>query len=712
MNDNQKTISHILYLEEEYSKQSIFLEDEVYSIGRYSDSSIRLNSQEVSRHHATLIKKKFTDYQSFYLLIDGDLQGKRSQNGILVNGKPTIRHQLKHGDVIFFGGKNIRAIYQIQELHKANINSQEQLSQNDSEVFFDLPITNLNFSRQQLQNTLISSEQNIKETLKKSDLTRLSSFPELCPNPIIEIDWQGNITYLNPAAKLNFDDLSILKLKHSLLSGLIPNRQNLQGKLLTREIKINEKIFEQYIHYLSENDLIRSYIFDITKRKQSEEMLRYHSLHDSLTGLPNRDFFYQELNTLLDLADKNNEKIALLFVDLDRFKNINDTLNHHVGDKLLQSFTYRVLSCLSTDIFVSRWGGDEFTLIIKNFHTREEVEKIAISIKNSLKEPFSLLNYTLHITASIGISIYPQDAKNSDILINNADAALYRAKEQGRNNYKFYLSPVNQEKTFLLQLENSLYQALENNQFFLCYQPQINIATGKIHGLETLIRWEHPELGLISPSKFIPLAEETGLIIPIGEWVLETACRQNKAWQNAGLPSLRVAINLSPLQFQQDNFTEMVIKVLEKTKLDPQFLELEITESILMQDVESANKIINELLDIGVTFSLDDFGTGYSSLGYLKKFPFHTIKIDQSFIQDLSNNQKDLAIISAVVTIAKGFNMIVIAEGVETEEQLNFLKNLDCKIIQGMLFSGPLKTEDIPLFIQNNNVSQILTSIL
>ena len=536
------------------------------------------------------------------------------------------------------------------------------------------------------------------------DASKFYSFPELCPNPIIEVDYNGNITYSNPTAKLNFKNLSVLNLEHPLLCGLAVNQEDLYGKVLTREVQIEDQIFEEYIHYLSEHHLIRIYIFDITKRKQSEEMLRYQSLHDSLTGLPNRDFFYQQLTLLLQQRkDKHNQPIALLFIDIDHFKKINETLNHGIGDRLLKEITSRLLDCLNENIFTSRWGGDEFTLILSELKEIENVETIAKTINDSFKKPFYIDNHTVYTSASIGISFYPKDAHNEDTLIRNADTALYRAKELGRNNYQFYLSHLNQEASFLFKLENSLHKALENNQLSIVYQPQVNISTGKIHGVEALLRWYHPDFGEISPSKFIPLAEETGLIIPIGEWVLETVCHQNKMWQNAELPLIKTAVNLSALQFQQDNFTDVVITILEKSQINPQCLELEITESILMQDVKSANLIINNLLDHGVSFSLDDFGTGYSALGYLKKFPFHTIKIDKSFIKDLNNNKKDLALISAIITLADGFDMTVIAEGIETKAQLDLVKNLGCEIVQGRLLSYPLKAQDFPCFLRNNS---------
>lgn len=698
MNNEAQKTHHILYLQEGEFQQTIYLEKEIYSIGRHSENSIRLYSHQISRQHATLIKKNSVNNQFFYMLIDGNLQEKRSQNGILVNGKKKINHELKHGDIIVFGTEEVKAVYQIKE--DSDIDDEVDFDSLETQNNLEIEENELQFTRDELENTLIIEEQNLNHKLKNADLSKLASFSELSPNPIIELDFLGNITYLNPAANLKFENLLTLKLKHPLLLGLNFNNQGKQGKLLIREVKIQESLFEQYIHYLSEDNQIRIYIHDITERKQAEYKLRYQAFHDSITGLPNRDYFYEKLTSLIVEYNQRQKTFAILFIDLDRFKNINDSLSHLIGDQLLEAFAYRLLSCINKNCFLARWGGDEFTLIIQNFNQWKEVEDFVKIIMDKLKEPFYIQNHTIYITVSIGISFYPQDGKDKETLIKNADVALSRAKTQGRNKHKFYTSHLNKEASFLFKLENNLHQALPNNELFLCYQPQINIKNNKIHGLEALLRWNHPELNIISPSKFIPIAEETGLIIPIGDWVLETACYQLKTWQKLGLGNVKVAVNISIRQFREKDFTTKVIKILEKTKLEPEYLELEITESLLMQDVELATKIMKELRALGVTFSLDDFGTGYSSLSYLKKFPFQTIKIDKSFVINLKNQPQDLALISAVIVLGKGFNMEIVAEGVQTEQELQLLKNLDCEIMQGQLFSSPLKTEDIPFFVQ------------
>lgn len=698
MNNEAQKTHHILYLQEGEFQQTIYLEKEIYSIGRHSENSIRLYSHQISRQHATLIKKNSVNNQFFYMLIDGNLQEKRSQNGILVNGKKKINHELKHGDIIVFGTEEVKAVYQIKE--DSDIDDEVDFDSLETQNNLEIEENELQFTRDELENTLIIEEQNLNHKLKNADLSKLASFSELSPNPIIELDFLGNITYLNPAANLKFENLLTLKLKHPLLLGLNFNNQGKQGKLLIREVKIQESLFEQYIHYLSEDNQIRIYIHDITERKQAEYKLRYQAFHDSITGLPNRDYFYEKLTSLIVEYNQRQKTFAILFIDLDRFKNINDSLSHLIGDQLLEAFAYRLLSCINKNCFLARWGGDEFTLIIQNFNQWKEVEDFVKIIMDKLKEPFYIQNHTIYITVSIGISFYPQDGKDKETLIKNADVALSRAKTQGRNKHKFYTSHLNEEASFLFKLENNLHQALPNNELFLCYQPQINIKNNKIHGLEALLRWNHPELNIISPSKFIPIAEETGLIIPIGDWVLETACYQLKTWQKLGLGNVKVAVNISIRQFREKDFTTKVIKILEKTKLEPEYLELEITESLLMQDVELATKIMKELRALGVTFSLDDFGTGYSSLSYLKKFPFQTIKIDKSFVINLKNQPQDLALISAVIVLGKGFNMEIVAEGVQTEQELQLLKNLDCEIMQGQLFSSPLKTEDIPFFVQ------------
>ncbi|MBF2056736.1 MAG: EAL domain-containing protein [Cyanobacterium sp. T60_A2020_053] len=697
MSSSHLKINHVLVVDESGVQRSIMLESSIYSVGRHSDSSVKLNSPAVSRNHATLIRSDINENQCAYILIDGDLQGNRSQNGILVNGKKTIRRQLENGDVILFGSDEIRGIYQIEidTNHKKDEPEKDDNWRVDGSYRFNIP-------REELQNTLIISEQNLSGNLQEGEMKRLASFPELSPQPIIELDYSGAITYMNPSAHLCFGDLlpTVENPIHPLIANLAIPKDTQNSQLVVREIQIKDQFFEQYIHYLSKYNVIRSYIFDITERKNSEVKLKYQAFHDSLTGIGNRDYFYWQLHKLLLDVEENKDKLSVLFIDIDRFKNVNDTLNHTTGDRLLESFAYRLLSILPSNCCLARWGGDEFTVAIQDTVVHN-VNHVIELIMGSLKEPFLIDNYTIYVTCSIGAAIYPQDGQSLEQLIRNADIALSRAKQMGKNNSQYYTNDLSQQQMFLFELENSLYDAIAQNELYLNYQPKLDLQTNQIISVEALVRWNHPSLGVVSPSKFIPLAEETGLIIPIGEWVLECACRQTRQWLDMGFNLHSIAVNVSVKQFKQDNFVERVKEIITSTGLKPELLELEVTESLLMQDSEKTAKVIKKLTEYGVKFSLDDFGTGYSSLSYLKKFPFHTIKIDQSFVRDLTVNQQDQALIDAVITLGKGYNMKVIAEGVENEAQLKILRDFQCNIIQGQWLSMPMGADDCTAFMRS-----------
>jgi diguanylate cyclase (GGDEF)-like protein/PAS domain S-box-containing protein len=448
---------------------------------------------------------------------------------------------------------------------------------------------------------------------------------------------------------------------------------------------------------------------DITERQIVEEKIRYQAMHDLLTGLPNRTLFNEQLSVSLTQACNSQSMLAVMFLDLDRFNTINDTLGHAVGDRLLQEVAKRLSSCLRQNDILARWGGDEFTLLVSQTNSADEVAKIAQRILNVLKPAFNLEGYSqacrstsLHISSSIGITLYPQDGEDAETLLRNADAALHRAKQQGRNNFQFYTAAMNSQACELLVLENELHHALKRREFVVYYQPQVNTTTGEITGMEALVRWQHPKFGLVAPDKFIPLAEETGLIVPIGEWVLKTACAQNKAWQDAGLSPLRVAVNLSVRQFQQPLLLNIVSQTLQETGLSPQFLDLEITETIAMQNVELTKAILSELHQMGVYLSIDDFGTGYCSLGYLKQFPLHTLKIDKSFVRDLATDPQNAGIINAIMMLGRGFNLRVIAEGVETEAEKDCLLSFQCEEMQGYLSSPPLPAEEATKLLRNS----------
>jgi len=443
---------------------------------------------------------------------------------------------------------------------------------------------------------------------------------------------------------------------------------------------------------------------DVTARKVDEETIRHLAYYDALTGLPNRMLLNDRLAQALAHAHRNQQKLAILFLDLDRFKTINDTLGHSLGDRLLQEVAQRLGGCLREGDTVARLGGDEFALLLPGINQVEEVSRVAYKILDTLNPSFNFEGHELHVTASMGISLYPNDSEDAQTLLKNADTAMYRAKAQGRNNYQFYTSTMNAKALERLMMENSLRHAMERQEFVLYYQPQININTEQIVGMEVLVRWQHPELGLISPAKFIPLAEETGFIIPLDEWVLRTACAQNKAWQEAGFPPLRMSVNLSTRHFKRKDFVETVARVLKETGLDPKCLELELTESIVMENAEAAIGTLHKLKEMGIYLSLDDFGTGYSSLSYLRRFPIDTLKIDQAFVRNISTDPDDAAIAILIIAMAHSLKLKVIAEGVETEEQLEFLRANRCDEMQGYYFSWPLSKDAFTQLLQNQKM--------
>jgi diguanylate cyclase (GGDEF)-like protein/PAS domain S-box-containing protein len=430
-------------------------------------------------------------------------------------------------------------------------------------------------------------------------------------------------------------------------------------------------------------------ISDITERKHAEEKVNYQAFHDLLTGLPNRALYNQRLLEALTKAQHQGHHLAVMFLDLDRFKTINDTLGHAIGDLLLQQVAQRICHCLRQHDILSRWGGDEFTLLLPQIHTPDDAVHVAQRIIAALKPVFDLDGHPLHITTSIGMAVYPQNGQDMETLLGNADVALYQAKEQ-RSTYRMYSATMNSQASELLTLQNSLHAALERGEIQVHYQPQVNVKTRKIVGMEALVRWQHPEFGLVPPSRFIPLAEETGLIVEIGEWVLRNACEQNQSWLQAGFSPIRMGVNLSARQFQEANLVERVGEILAITGLPADLLELEITETIAMQNVEWTGKVLGQLQSLGVHLSMDDFGTGYSSLSYLQKFPFHSLKVDRSFVRDISIDEQDRAIAQAVIALGRALNLRVIAEGVETVEQLEVLRGMHCEDMQGFLFSPPI----------------------
>lgn len=438
-----------------------------------------------------------------------------------------------------------------------------------------------------------------------------------------------------------------------------------------------------------------------TERRRSEERLAYLANYDPLTGLPNRSHLDQRLRSELTHARRYQKTLALLFVDLDRFKVINDTLGHDAGDLLLKEAAERLKGCLRDSDTVARLGGDEFVAIIPEVLHTHGVMNVAQKVLDQFSAPFNLPGNVCHVSASIGISCFPQDGAESTDLLKHADVAMYRAKELGKNNFQFYSPSLNKHSVERLALEANLRRALEREEFRLQYQPKIDVGSGQVVGLEALIRWRNAERGNVPPSQFIPLAEETGLIVPIGKWVLKRACLQMRAWRRQGLPSMRVAVNLSAGQLRQDDFIPEVELALGQARLDAGLLELEITESMVMQNPDHAARQLGAMRSMGVHLSLDDFGTGYASLGHLKKFPIDTVKIDRSFVQDLPADPDSVAITRAIIAMAHSLKIAVVAEGVETAGQFDFLREHGCDAIQGYYLSGPLEAADLPAFLRD-----------
>jgi diguanylate cyclase (GGDEF)-like protein len=438
---------------------------------------------------------------------------------------------------------------------------------------------------------------------------------------------------------------------------------------------------------------------NIEQRKQAEGRITYLAYHDALTNLPNRTLLEDRLATALAQARRKDRMLALLYLDLDRFKRVNETIGHTLGDQVLQSVVERLIAIVREADTVARVGGDEFAILLPEISSVQDAVDVAERVLHGLRQPLAIEHRELHATVSTGIAVHPNDAEEADTLMRNAAIAMYRAKEQGGDNYQLYAPAMNAPIADPLALESELRRALERDEFVLYYQPQVSIADWQIVGVEALIRWQHPKRGLVLPGSFIPMAEETGLIVSLGEWVLRTACAQAKAWQEAGLPALRVAANISGRHFQLRSLVDVVGQVLRDTGLNPCFLQLEITESVAVQDVDFTGRMLGELREMGVQIAIDDFGNGHSSLNYLKRLPIDDVKIDQYFVRDVTTDPNDAAIVGSIVAMAHGLNLKVVAEGVETQQQLAFLKDRRCDVVQGSLFSEPVPADVIQQII-------------
>ncbi len=457
---------------------------------------------------------------------------------------------------------------------------------------------------------------------------------------------------------------------------------------------------------------------DISETIIAEEKIRHLAYYDSLTGLPNRQLFREHLKLALKQAARENQSIYIMFLDMDNFKHVNDSLGHDAGDRLLKEFTLRLQqvtrdtdytarsSSIDNDaIKISRLGGDEFTVLLQNIQSPSHVSMVAKRIIQAMSEPFEISKQDVFVSTSVGISVYPNDGDNAETLLKHADVAMYHAKMNGKNNYQFFDSEMNLAALNRLTQENALRNAIHNNEFVLHYQPRVQLCTGRIVGVEALIRWNHPELGLIQPNDFIPLAEESRLIVAIGKWVLKTACEQIKHWSEDLIPAMPISVNISPYQFADEGLQAIIVEAIKETGINPALLELEITESALMKNLDLTVELMKRFRAMGVRLAIDDFGTGYSVLNTLKLFPLDVLKIDQSFIQGLPDDKACTVISEAIIHMARGLTLDVVAEGVETEQQLNFLKKYDCIHVQGYLFSRPATADEIAKKLRQNRAS-------
>ncbi|MCH8237081.1 MAG: EAL domain-containing protein [Proteobacteria bacterium] len=527
----------------------------------------------------------------------------------------------------------------------------------------------------------------------------IASISDESPNPVMRVTIDGNVVYANgPASKLlGFWKIGVGDpLPREWCKRVAAAAENTQP--VDHELEHGEQIFVLTLQPVVDAEYLNIYGRDITRRKEAEDQIVNY---DDLTGLPNRALFQDRLEQVLSHARRTGKLAAIHLVDLDHFKVINETMGHDAGDELLKGIAERLSDCVRTSDTVARLGGDEFGVIQVEPNDTDGIAVLAKKLINCLEEPFKIMDRDVYSGASIGITVFPDDGENPEQVLRNADMALSHGKVDDRGTYRFFIAKMNDDIQRRQAIEDDMRAGLERGEFVLHYQPKLHIGSNRITGMEALVRWNHPEQGFMSPAEFIPVAERSKLIVPLGEWVLREACTRNKAWTDSGHAPIKVAVNLSPVQFRETELVAAVSDVLKDTGLDPSQLELEITESLAMRNAEATIEVCTELHALGVSLSIDDFGTGYSSLSYLKNFPVQRIKIDKAFVDDINQDENSGAIARAVTTLGHSFGMEITAEGVETEEQLVFLRSLDCDEIQGYYFSRPLPDKEFEEFLKN-----------
>ncbi|MEM6611982.1 MAG: EAL domain-containing protein [Cyanobacteria bacterium P01_C01_bin.72] len=808
---------HILVVEDPSFVREIQLDAATYSIGRHSSNDIVLSCQKTSRNHATLLRR--TDVktnQCSYWVLDGDLQGNRSRNGIYINGKKGLVHELHSGDVVHFSGDaSVRYKTSTEPLKNS-----QQSNRGDLERI--TPRAAANRSPAISKETIVSENKTPQRTEKATDLAQQNSLAELSPQPIIEIDLYGNITYINSAGIINFKDIHHRKLNHPLLENLVSLYHQGHDNIITREIKVNQETFQQTAHYLPEKRVIRNYLTNISQQKIVENELQqvktfcnriteqiaegiilvesatkqiveanngisqllgysqaellqmniyelvnesekfalvlrniiaeknsfvgeyflHHknnnliqsqiqismlgdeaneqicfvirnsgstnlidNIEQTSSELFKRELFNQQLLTAIANAKRSQKLLGILFCKLDFLPDINVTIGAKNYDKLLLALEKRLGTCLRSGDTVVRWQEDKFALLLPQVNDVEEISKISQRINQSTNQSFTLGQTKASIQSFTGIAVYPQDGTDPEILMASANTALERAN-LNKTNYQFYDEAMNSQALVALELETLLKQAIQRSEFELYYQPQINTNSGRTEAVEALLRWQHPELGLVAPGNFIRLAEKTKLIVPIGEWTIRTACQQNKQWQTEEMPASRIIVSLSLVQFQQSNLPQKIAEIIEETDFDANLLELEISAATLMDNVDYSRHLTSQLKSLGVKIAVDGFTTGFSTLEYLKQIPLDTLKIDRILIQQLTDSPQDLAIVTALIELGKGFNLRIVAEGVETQEQVELLRGLNCHHMQGYWFGRPLGASEAGKLLQLDDSSE------
>jgi len=593
--------------------------------------------------------------------------------------------------------------------------ARRELEQRVEERTLELALIN-----EQLQHEV--AERTAAENHLRAEEARFRDLSEMSSDWFWEMDAELRFTEMSGGlinTKLN-PRKTIGKFRWELpIVGVSPAQWAEHRRLLAAHLPFKDFVYQMQtqpgeLHWFSvsgkpvfENGVFKGYRgtgSDITERKKAEQQIEFLAYHDPLTGLPNRLLLEDRLQQAVAQAERNRTRLALVFIDLDNFKKINDSLGHAAGDALLMQVSSRLKQCVRDTDTISRQGGDEFVIVLRELEDAEATLPVLAKIMESLQEPFNAEGNELSTSASIGVALYPEDGADFETLRKKADMAMYRAKEAGRNTYRFFDQEMDVEAVEHLLMRNGLRRALERQEFVLHYQPQIDLRSGQVTGAEALLRWQHPEFGLVPPGRFIPIAEDSGLIVPIGEWVIREACRQAASWRQAGLPSLVVAVNLSAVQFRRGNVEQTVVQALAQSGLDASLLELELTESLLLQNVESVLATVKRLKQLGVKLAIDDFGTGYSSLSYLKRFDIDKLKIDQSFIRDLASDPDDAAIVRAIIQMAHSLGLRAIAEGVETPDLLQALRSFGCDEAQGYHFARPMPADEFERYLAGMQV--------